>query len=551
MGHHHHHHYEYRPPPSQIAELQRQKQLKEENERKMKKLAEEQQRKKEEEEKRQKEKELEEIRKKEEELKRKKKEEEEELKKLQNQAYNDFIEKCNLTCVEKINNIINSFPNDFPRHYLSEKLFISCSNYIKSIYNISSKHFKLDEKLNNILDNFLQQEISKIKINNTKLNILVIGPTGVGKSTLINEFLELDEQHKAKESESDSCTMTDEFYESPKNPQFGLIDTRGIEKNLEIFGIKKMIENVKENIMNRNKNSDNAQNKYIHGIWYCINSSRFEDSEIKCLVELSNIYGNSGLPIIVVFTQSLNKYMAEEIEKKITSLNNDFQFVRVLAREKVIDNGIIVPKNGLDDLKEITLKKCSSTYLPAYIKSTEDNIKNRIDSFISKIKKQNNFKKNVIYGKNIKQLIKKEIENLYNKLDLSIRNVQFNMEIDNEIEKFSSAFSQVLKERFQIYEEKNKKNLFNKLKELNSEMRNSNNYLITGIKKETSDSLYQKNSKILKEKKKNFELEYILNYFTREFLSFSYDDIKSSLMRKINSIYIDKIKLNIEKMNNY
>ena len=80
------------------------------------------------------------------------------------------------------------------------------------------------------------------------------------------------------------------------------------------------------------------------------------------------------------------------------------------------------------------------------------------------------------------------------------------MEIDNEIEKFSSAFSQVLKERFQIYEEKNKKNLFNKLKELNSEMRNSNNYLITGIKKETSDSLYQKNSNILKEKKRILNL---------------------------------------------
>ena len=73
MGGSTHYYVEYRTPPSQIAELERQRQLKEKNERRMKQLAEEQQRKKEEEEKRQKEKELEEIRKKEEELKRKKK----------------------------------------------------------------------------------------------------------------------------------------------------------------------------------------------------------------------------------------------------------------------------------------------------------------------------------------------------------------------------------------------------------------------------------------------------------------------------------------------
>ena len=180
--------------------------------------------------------------------------------------------------------------------------------------------------------------------------------------------------------------MTNQLYESQKNPQFGLIDTRGIEKDLNQFGIEKMIENIKEDILNRNKFSYNDKNKFIDGIWYCINSSRFEDSEIKCLIELSNIYGNSGLPIIVVFTQSLNKYKAEAIEKKITGLNNNFQFVRVLARDKIIDDEIIIRKKGLDNLKEITLKKCSATYLSAYIKYIEDKIKNRIYLYISKIK---------------------------------------------------------------------------------------------------------------------------------------------------------------------
>ena len=187
-------------------------------------------------------------------------------------------------------------------------------NYIKSIFDLSSRSFKLKENLDKILDNFLQNEVSKINTIDTKLNILVIGPSGVGKSTLINEFLELDEPNKAKTSDSDSCTMNNELYESPKNPQFALIDTRGIEKNLESFGIEKMIENIEDEICVRNKSND--PKKYIHGIWYCINSSRLEDSEINCLNKLANIYRNSGMPILIVFTQSINKYMAEEIEKK-------------------------------------------------------------------------------------------------------------------------------------------------------------------------------------------------------------------------------------------
>ena len=550
MGHHTHHHRVVRTPPSQIAELERQRQLKLENERKMKQLAEEQQRRREEEEKRQKEKELEEIRKMEEEFKRKKKEEEERIIYWQNQAYYNFIEKCNSICNEKIHNLINSFPNDFTSQYLSEKIFISCFNYIKSIYYLSSNYFKLDEKLDNILNLFLQQELSKIKINNTKLNILVIGPSGVGKSTLINEFLELDDQHKAKENDSDSCTMTNEYYESPKNPQFGLIDTRGIEKDLNQFGIEKMIENIKEDILNRNKISYNDQNKFIHGIWYCMDSSRFEDSEINCLLELSNIYGNSGLPIIIVFTQSINKYKAEAIEKKIKSLNNGFQFVRVLARDKMIDDEIIIRKKGLDNLQEITLKKCSATYLPAYIKYIEDKIKNRIYLIISKIKGLKNWRKNkIIYQENLMQLIKNEIVNLSLTLGLPIRTIQINFEIENEIYNFLNTFSQILKERFQNYEENNKKDLFNKMKELNAEMRNYDYYLVGGISKKTSDAIYQNNSNILNKKIENFEVEFILNYFIRKFVSFSSDNIKNSFLRIFYSNYYDKIKLNIEKMN--
>ena len=132
---------------------------------------------------------------------------------------------------------------------------------------------------------------------------------------------------------------------------------------------------------------------------------------------------------------------------------------------------------------------------------------------------------------------------------MPIRNAQFNFEIENEIYKFLSTFSQILKERFHYYEENNKKEVFKKLKELNAEMRNYNYYLVRGISKQTSDIIYQNNSYILNKKKENFEVEYILNYFIRKFESFSYDNIKNSFLTIFYSNYFDKIKLNIEKMN--
>ena len=540
--------YEVRPSPSQIAALEREKKLREENEKKMKKLVEEQKRIKEENEKKQKEEELKEKRRKEEELEKKRKEKEERIKNLQNQAFNNFRDKCNLISIEKINKLNKLFPGDFTKKFLQENTFTNCSCFIRSIYDISSRIFKLEDKIDKILDTFLKDVISKINSTNSKLNILVIGPTGVGKSTLINEFLHLDEEHKAKVSDTDSCTMTNELYESEKNPQFGLIDTRGIEKNLELFGIQKMIENIKKEISERNKSND--PKKFIHGIWYCMNSSRFEDSEIECLIELSNIYRNSGLPIIIVFTQSLNKLMAEEIEKKIVKLNNDFLFVRVLAKEKYLDDEILIPPNGLENLKDITLKKCSKSYLPAYIKTVEDNIKHQIDNYISSIKKRTNYIKNIsIIKKDVKSYIKREIYNLYNKLGSPIFINQFDIELEKVINSFFDNISLIFRKQYECYDEYNKKDLFNRLKELNAEMRKSNNYLIKGINKITSDSFYQKNINNLNVKKENFKAEYILNYFTKEFSSLFYENIKSIFSKLFNSKYIDKIRQEINNIN--
>ena len=62
-------------------------------------------------------------------------------------------------------------------------------------------------------------------------NILLVGCTNAGKSTLINEFLKLDNDKKAKESEG-GPTQTLDFtsYEGKKNNKFyTLYDTKKIQ----------------------------------------------------------------------------------------------------------------------------------------------------------------------------------------------------------------------------------------------------------------------------------------------------------------------------------
>ena len=78
------------------------------------------------------------------------------------------------------------------------------------------------------------REIAKINENKDLfkiqyLTILVIGKTGVGKSTLINCVLKLEGNEKALESETESQTLKIKDYTSAKVPYLRLVDTRGLE----------------------------------------------------------------------------------------------------------------------------------------------------------------------------------------------------------------------------------------------------------------------------------------------------------------------------------
>ncbi len=133
------------------------------------------------------------------------------------------------------------------------------------------------------------------KINH--LNILIIGPTGVGKSTLINSILKLNKENSAEVGLGNCETEETKSYTSNEFKHLRLYDTRGIDFKISFEESK---QNIKNFINSKTKDID----EFILIIWYCTTGARFQEEEENYMKELINIYEENKLPIIIVYTQA-------------------------------------------------------------------------------------------------------------------------------------------------------------------------------------------------------------------------------------------------------
>ena len=253
------------------------------------------------------------------------------------------------------------------------------SKYDQNKINIFIKDFLKSEKVPKFIVNYLIKLVELYKTSIKKiehLNIILIGPSGVGKSTLINSVLGVD----SKTGFGLPQTQNIESFESDNVPFLRLIDTRGIEKK-NSAGVDKIFLEIKEYIKSqiKTKNFD----KFIHVIWYCWAGTRLEESEIQLLQNLSKQYTLETLPVIIVYT---NAVFQEEIEKAKTfvkkKLNLNNEFIDVLALEKKIDNKIIKAKN-IDILREKSIVLAKSAVKSSIFEGLIDDISDKIDLIIT------------------------------------------------------------------------------------------------------------------------------------------------------------------------
>lgn len=203
-----------------------------------------------------------------------------------------------------------------------------------------------------------------------KGNVLVIGNSGVGKSTLINAVLG---EEKATTGWGNSGTTDHlEIYENDEIP-FRIIDSVGFEPSF--FKKKKAIDAVKKWSKNSAKNGN--EDSKIDIIWFCVEgtSRKLFPDTIKSLSSATAMW--ESVPVIVAITKS---YSEPERKINVEMVQNAFakqkrysknlkKVIPVVAQDYVINDSSYVEPVGITELIEAI-----NNFLPEGKKAADDDI---------------------------------------------------------------------------------------------------------------------------------------------------------------------------------
>ena len=189
-----------------------------------------------------------------------------------------------------------------------------------------------------------------------KGNVLVLGNSGVGKSTLINAVIGDD---IAKTSFGTRGTTEElAIYASPSVP-FRVIDSIGFEPSLikslrAIHAVRKW---------SRSSAQDGNENSRINVIWFCV-----DGTAAKLFPETIRNFSNSiamwkSVPIIAVITKSYSQadrarniemvrqaFRGQRVERNLRAI------VPVVAQTFVINETVFAPPEGITDLIDATMR---------------------------------------------------------------------------------------------------------------------------------------------------------------------------------------------------
>ena len=193
-----------------------------------------------------------------------------------------------------------------------------------------------------------------------KVNIIIAGKTGVGKSTLLNAVFGED---LAVTGTGKPVTQTMKEY-SKEGTFYHIFDTKGFE----LDSYKSMKDDLVAEIQKRRTNDPK---EHIHIMWYCIenNSARFEGSEQEFIKEIAR-----EIPVVVVLTKAYTKDLTlyNTIKDELFNVNN-VNVNRVVALPTEIDENYTIPAKGLNELIEVTYENIPEAAQSAFVAAQKVN----------------------------------------------------------------------------------------------------------------------------------------------------------------------------------
>lgn len=179
-------------------------------------------------------------------------------------------------------------------------------------------------------------------------NVLILGKTGVGQSTLINRMFgeRLADTGIGRPVTGQITKLT------RKGFPLAIYDTPGFEL-LGKNDIESLFGEIRAQVRKGLESEDIGE--AIHCLWYCVSapSHRIERAELDFLRRFMDRSLGFQVPVIVLLTQSFSKHSAARMVEELEAEGLPFaSIVPVLAEDYPIDDNYTVKAYGLDTLAE-------------------------------------------------------------------------------------------------------------------------------------------------------------------------------------------------------